>query len=203
VTDTGRTEREGALVAYYDDEVAERLRRELPAERVARRGAFVEQLRSERRRTVLEVGAGPGRDGVAFAASGLDYTGVDLAPASVATCRAAGLDAHVASVLDLPFVDAAFDAGWTMSTLLHVADEDLPAALAETVRVLRPGSPLAVGLWGGGRSVEDHGPRYFRFRTDDEVRAALAAHGEIERWETWEGTHDLHYQYAVVRTPSR
>jgi ubiquinone/menaquinone biosynthesis C-methylase UbiE len=46
------------------------------------------------------------------------------------------------------FDDRSFEAGWTMSTLLHIADEDLDAALAEVVRVLRPESPLAIGLWG-------------------------------------------------------
>jgi SAM-dependent methyltransferase len=175
---------------------------------VARRGGYVEQLRAEGRRSVLEVGTGPGRDGTAFARAGLDYTGVDLAPASVSVCRELGLDVRVASVLDLPFADGAFDAGWTMSTLLHVADADLDAALAEIVRVLRPAAPLAVGLWGG-RDLEEgprgeptHGPaRFFSFRSDERVRAALGRHGTIERWETWEGDSDLRYQFAVLRTP--
>lgn len=208
MTGTARAQRERDLVAYYDSEVQERAGRELPADRVVRRGAYVEQLRAEGRRSLLEVGAGPGRDGAAFAAAGLAYTGVDLAPAGVAFCRSVGLDAHVASVLDLPFADATFDAGWTMSTLLHVADADLDAALAELVRVLRPAAPLAVGLWGG-RDLEEgphgestYGPaRFFSFRSDEKVRAALGRHGTIERWETSEGSADLHYQYALLRTP--
>jgi SAM-dependent methyltransferase len=207
VTDTGRMRRERDLVAYYDNEVHERAGRELAADRVARRGAFVERLRAEGRRSVLEVGTGPGRDGTALARAGLDYTGVDLAPASVAVCRDLGLDVRVASVLDLPFADGTFDAGWTMSTLLHVADADLDAALAEIVRVLRPAAPLAVGLWGG-RDFEEglHGEpkdgpaRFFSFRSDEKVRAALERHGTVEIWETWENTSDLHYQFAVLRT---
>jgi SAM-dependent methyltransferase len=157
---------------------------------------------------VLEVGAGPGRDGTAFTEAGLAYTGVDLAPASAGACRARGLDVRVASVLELPFASGAFDAGWTMSTLLHVADADLDAALAEIVRVLRPAAPLAVGLWGG-RDLEGpggeatHGPaRFFSFRSDEKVRAALERHGVVERWETWPGASDLHYQFAVLRTPA-
>jgi SAM-dependent methyltransferase len=138
--------------------------------------------------------------GAVFARAGLDYAGVDLAPASVAACRADGLDVRLASAVDLPFADAAFDAGWTMSTLLHVADADPDTAMAEIVRVLRPGAPLAVGLWGG-RDLEEDGPRYFSFRSDEKVRAALARHAAIESWDTWEGTSDLHYQFAVLRTP--
>ena len=201
--------RENDLVSYYDNEVHERARSELPAERVARREEFIELLAAEGRSSVLEIGAGPGRDGAAFVAAGSAYTAVDLAPASVAACRSLGLDAHVASVLDLPFPDATFDAGWTMSTLLHVADADLDAALAEIVRVLRPAAPLAVGLWGGGEDTEgpqgdaDHGPaRFFSFRTDERVRRALARYGQVERWVTWQGRRSLHYQYALVRTPT-
>jgi SAM-dependent methyltransferase len=209
VTETARVQRERDLVTYYDNEVHERVGRELPADRVARRGAYIEQLRAEGCRSLLEVGSGPGREGTAFAQAGLAYTGVDLAPASVAVCRSIALEAHVASVLDLPFADATFDAGWSMSTLLHVADADLDAALDEIVRVLRPGAPLAVGLWGG-RDLDEgphgegtHGPaRFFSFRTDDHVRAALGRHGAIEQWETWQGSSDLHYQYAVLRTPA-
>jgi len=122
VTDTGRLQRERDLVAYYDNEVQERAGREQPADRVARRGSFVEQLLAEECRSVLEVGTGPGRDGAAPARARLDYTGVDLAPASVAACRTIGLDVRVASVLDLPFADGTFDAGWTTwdgSTELH------------------------------------------------------------------------------------
>ncbi len=208
VTDADRMQRERDLVEYYDNEVQERAGRELPGDRVARRGAYTEQLRAEGRRSVLEVGAGPGRDGTALAQAGLDYTGVDLAPASVAACRGLGLDVRVASVLDLPFADATFDAGWTMSTLLHVADADLDAALAEIVRVLRPAAPLAVGLWGGRDLAEGphgeatYGPaRFFSVRSDEKVRAALGRHGTIERWETWADESDLHYQFAVLRTP--
>jgi SAM-dependent methyltransferase len=198
--------REWDLVTYYDSEVHERAGRKLPVEREARRGEYVAQLTAEGRRTVLELGAGPGRDGVAFAEAGFTYTGVDLTPASVAACRAAGLDAQIASVLDLPFPDATFDAGWTMSTLLHVADADLDDALAEILRVLRAGALLAVGLWGGQEIDEGpqgdatHGPaRFFSFRTDERVRELLSRHGGIENWATWPGQRGLHYQYAILR----
>lgn len=203
-----RAERESDLVAYYDNEVQSRLGRDLPSERVARRSSFSELLGREGLKSVLEIGSGPGRDGQAFASAGFAYTGVDLAPNSVAACRALGLDARVASVLELPFEDASFDAGWTMSTLLHVADSDLDAALAEITRVLRPGAPLAIGLWGdavgGERHWEDDRgfgpPRFFAIRTDDSLMTTLRRHGTVEHWQTWDGGDGLHYQWAVLRT---
>ncbi|GAB2633001.1 class I SAM-dependent methyltransferase [Nocardia goodfellowii] len=206
-----RARREAELVAYYDNELHERADRALPTARVARRTKFVDLLLREEVDSVLEVGAGPGRDGAVFAAAGLAYTGVDLAPQSAVIARSLGLDVRVASVLDLPFEDATFGAGWTMSTLLHVADGDLDAALAEIIRVLRPGAPLAIGLWGnetGGEYHWDdssaHGPaRFFSIRTDDTLRTTLARHGTLEEWLTWRDGGSMHYQWAVLRTAQR
>src|SRR4051812_2659475 len=106
--DSARRQREADLVAYYDAEVRDRGDRLLPPHRLAQRDAFLTLLKEEGLTRVLEIGSGPGRDGEALVAAGLTYTGVDLAPESVNACRAIGLDAHVASVLELPFEDASF-----------------------------------------------------------------------------------------------
>ena len=197
------------LVAYYDNEVHRRATRELPAKRRERRSSFVELLRSEGRQSLLELGAGAGRDGEAFALAGLTYTGIDLAPQSVAVCKALGLDTHVASALELPFGDGAFDAVWTMCTLLHIPGSDLPTALSEIARVLRPGAPAAIGLWGAqteGEELWDDGTgfgpaRFFSFQTDEALRTTLGAYGEVEQWDTWPGPDKHHYQWSVIRTP--
>ncbi|MBF6130706.1 class I SAM-dependent methyltransferase [Nocardia brasiliensis] len=202
-----RTQREADLIAYYDNEIGQRAVRELPQARVLRRAEYLELLRREGITDLLEIGCGPGRDGIAFADAGLAYTGVDLAPQSVATARSLGLDARQASVLQLPFEDASFGAGWTMSTLLHIADIDLDAALTEILRVLRPGAPLAIGLWGDEQASEQlrdngsgHGPaRFFSIRTDAALQAVLQRHGTLEQWLTWPGTDNWHYQWAILR----
>jgi SAM-dependent methyltransferase len=208
-----RRRREQDLRSYYDAELPTRARRAVDPERAARRDRFMRLLAIERRRTLLEVGCGPGRDGEHFARAGLEYVGVDLAPAAVAYCRRLGLRAEQASVLELPFDDASFDAGWTMSTLLHVADDDLQAALSELARVLAPGAPLVVGLWGGAPREELHNdgttrrpPRFFAVRSDDGLRHALSTIGSIAAFDTWphpEPDSGLHYQLAEVRIERR
>jgi SAM-dependent methyltransferase len=203
--------------AYYDAEATDRARRPVPSWRTAAQQEFLARLAEERWRTVLEVGCGPGRDGEAIAAAGLAYTGVDLSPGMVEVARSAGLDAHVASATDLPFGDHAFDAVWSMSTLMHLDDAELAAALSEIVRVLVPGGLFAVGMWGAaeltvgklaGPAAEPgkaYGPpRYFHRRTDTMVRERLGEHGEIESWWTRPSSpgSSHRYQYAVVRTSS-
>ncbi|MFG1816672.1 class I SAM-dependent methyltransferase [Kribbella sp. NPDC049174] len=211
MTTDGRAQRESDLISYYTNEVRDRQDRELPDSRVRVRAAYLRHLAAEGRRSVVEIGCGPGRDGEAFAEAGFAYTGVDLAPASVEACRSLGLNAQVGSVLELPFEDATFEAGWTMSTLLHVADADLDQALAEIVRVLRPGAPVGIGLWGdevGGERVwqdeSGFGPgRFFSIRTDSVMQEALARHGTVEQWLSWrDGDGPMHYQWAVLRTPA-
>lgn len=174
------------------------------------RAQFIELLAVEGRQTVVEVGTGPGVDAQAFLALGLGVSGVDLSPEHVRRAREAGVEAYVASVLDLPFVDDSFDAGWTMSTLLHVADADVDRALAELVRVLQPEAPLAIGLWGGQdwegtRQLDDIEPRrFFSLRSDDRLREIVGRHGSVERFDTWtgEGT-SWTYQALVLRLPPR
>jgi SAM-dependent methyltransferase len=201
-----RESRERELAAWYDGEVERRAARELPDRRTAGRDRFAAQLAGEGRRSVVEIGCGPGRDGAAFTAAGLAWTGVDLAPASVEHCRGMGLDAHVAPVHALPFADAAFAAGWSMSTLMHVAEVDVDAALAELVRVLEPGAPVAIGTWGAAVAREGPvpvgvgEPRFFSLRTDDAWRAAVERHGTVEEWTTWpDARSDWHYQWLVLR----
>jgi SAM-dependent methyltransferase len=192
---------EEQLRRYYDREMSQRARRPLGEERAAHLADFVRLCRSEGLTSVVEVGCGAGRDGTALSSSGLAYKGLDLSPASVAICRELGLEAHEGSALDLPFAADEFDAGWSMSTLMHLTGDGLTTALAELKRVIRPGGILEVGLWGGDEDREwtDVHGRYFRSRTDDRLRAMLAEVGEVLTFETWSRFDDGgHYQWARV-----
>lgn len=198
---------EADLAAYYDQDAERRAAREIDPERVRRRELFASLLETERRSRLLEVGTGPGRDAAAFLARGLSVSGVDLSAEHVALSRAVGVDAQVASVHELPFADDSFDAGRTMSTLLHVPDTRFDAAMLELRRVLVPGSPLAVGLWGGsdseGPKLDDtiDPPRFFSFRSHERLREMLGRHGVVERFDTWRERGPLQwtYQWCLVR----
>ncbi len=193
------------LLDYYEDEAQSQRRGPVSGYRVELRERFVELLLREGRRTVVDIGAGPASDAAGFVDASICYSGVDLSPANAALGSAAGYDVIAASLFNLPFADATFDAGWSMSTMMHVPEAEAAVAFREVVRPLRRGAPLAVGLWGGelGEIVSTHDSphrRLFSLRTWSRNRALLEAVGEIEHHETWSpGLEGWEYHFAVVR----
>lgn len=215
----GLPDPERDLAVYYDRHAAARNTRSLTPHRVECREWFIRLLKSEHRRSLLELGCGTGVEGVEFVRAGLHYTGVDLSPESVHVARAAGLDASVASGRDLPFADSVFEAAWTMSTLLHVPNSVIHDVVRELVRVTAPGAPIAVGLWSGDDdevlNPEDleEPRRFFSRRSDETVQRIFGEHGVVEHFRTWPegvgvesgpgaGNWEQHYQFLVLRTPS-
>ena len=202
---------EDELASFYDIQAPERAKGNHDPRRVQQRDNFVAMLHSEDRISVIEIGTGTGQHAAALQTAGLTVSGIDLSAENVRHCRDRGIDARQASLFEIPFEDDTFDAGWTMSTLLHVPNARLDAALTEITRVLCPGAPLAIGLWGGA-DIEEYRSRngieierFFSSRSDTRLREALESHVEIEHFETWPDRSpdsNVHYQYCVVRTAS-
>jgi ubiquinone/menaquinone biosynthesis C-methylase UbiE len=100
---------------------------------------------------VLDVGCGQGIDLVEYARAGARATGIDLTPRHVELARghveALGLAAIVVQgdVEQLPFEDACFDLVASNGVLHHTPD--MPAALREIRRVLRPGGETRIAVY--------------------------------------------------------
>jgi SAM-dependent methyltransferase len=100
-------------------------------------------------RSVLELGAGHGRDALFFARRGFEVTAADFSPAASAQLTASAVDQGVAGhvhtlehdVRDpLPLPDASIDAAFAhMLLCMALSTEQIHAAVAEVRRVLRPG----------------------------------------------------------------
>ncbi|UUZ45017.2 class I SAM-dependent methyltransferase [Janibacter limosus] len=156
--------------------------------------------------SVLEVGCGAGRDGTVIRDAGLDYTGVDLSASSINICARQGLRAAQADATSLPFDDSTFDAARSMSTLMHLPNNDLGLALRELARVVRPGGVVEIGVWGHTQNRDWTSPdgRLFRQRSDRALRAELSEVCTVLDFATrdWQ-EDDAHYQWArtEVTTP--
>ncbi len=110
-------------------------------------------------RRVLDLGCGDGALIARLADVGAIVVGIDADPAMVAAARARAPMASLAAAdaLHLPFLDSTFDVVVANTVLCLVGNRR--AALAEAVRVLRPGGVLAIGelgrwsLWAMVRKV--------------------------------------------------
>jgi len=174
--------------------------------KLAERQAFRDRLAPGAR--LLEIGAGAGQDSAYFLAEGCAVVAADLSPAMVELCRSKGIEAYVMDFLHLDFPDGSFDAVYAMSCLLHVPNADLPTVLGAIRSVLRPGGLFFVGVYGGAESREgpiandEHvPPRFFSWRTDEELIGFATAHFEVVDFHPVEHGPDHRYQSLTLRRP--
>jgi SAM-dependent methyltransferase len=168
-------------------------------------GRFVEPLLDAARvregTRLLDLATGPGYAAARAAERGASVVGVDVAAAMVVLAAGLhpGLEFRQADAHELPFDDASFDAVVGNFLILHLGRPE--QAMAEAVRVLRPGGALALTTWdfaervrmfgvfldaiaeAGATPPDDlpAGPDFFRFSANDEFDALMRDHGLEER----------------------
>ncbi len=100
--------------------------------------------------SILEIGIGSGRIALPVAAAGADVIGIDVSGGMLATARERAKEAGLplwlikADAQALPFADGVFDAVLAVH-VLHLLP-DWRAALAEMVRVVKPGGAIIQGV---------------------------------------------------------
>lgn len=110
------------------------------------------RLPADRRARVLDAGGGGGKYGAMIAERGHDVTVLDLSPGMVAEARRRFKDKGLGgafiegNILSLPFPDASFDFVLCEGDPVSYCLDDHPRALAELVRVARPGAPVILGV---------------------------------------------------------
>jgi hypothetical protein len=136
---------------------------------------------------VADVGCGPGHVTAHLAHAGADAAGFDLSEGMVAVARRRfpELRFEVADLRALPSPDDGGD--WAVITawyaLVHLAASELPAAIADLARAIRPGGWVAVAVHEGSevRRVDDWfepGTSLdFTLNTREDVVAAFRAAG--------------------------
>ena len=132
--------------------------------------------------SVLNVGSGPGRDGLMLQEKGLTLTCVDASKAMVELSTARGLTSVEGDFMHLPFKDESFDGVWSYTALLHIPKSEVGKAIEEIVRVLKPNGTFGLGLIEGeGESYRESSgvgqPRWFAYYQEPEMLDLLASHG--------------------------
>ena len=131
---------------------------------------------------VLDVGSGPGRDGLILQEKGVEVTCLDASEAMIALSTSRGLQSVVGDFCALPFPDATFWGVWAYTALLHVPKAEIGTALSEIARVLTTGGVFGLGLIEGDdeKYRESSGinlPRWFSYYQKEEIENLLRMHG--------------------------
>lgn len=194
------------LQLAYDAAVSERSRSKPESWKIAERKRFLQALKHAESQTLLEVGAGHGRDSLYFSRRGLQVTCIDVSRGMVEACLKKGLNAFQMNVLALEFQDDSFDAVYSLNSMLHIPDDLLREALSQIKRVLKPGGRFYYGTYGGERSEgiwqDDHNVprRFFNYYPDIELISILSQYFDLKYFHKVdiEGRKDFHFQSLIL-----
>ncbi|MBM6618009.1 class I SAM-dependent methyltransferase [Bacillus suaedaesalsae] len=170
----------------YNNKAVERDTFEVSKWKAKEREVFLQMLQKERLYSLLEIGAGPGKDSLYFNENGLATISTDLSPEMVRLCKEKGLDAKVMDFANLDAPDNYFDSVWAMNCLLHVPKDQISDVLSEIKRVLKPTGLFFMGVYGGENSEgiwEDdfYTPkRFFSFFEDEGIKQLVSEYFTIE-----------------------
>ena len=155
---------------------------------------------------ILDVGSGPGRDGVILKEKGLEVVCLDASEDMVKLSKERGLESVVGDFMQLPFSEKTFDGAWAYTSLLHVSKLDIDKAFEEIKRVLKEGGILGLGLIEGEKEEyrESSGvnmPRLFSFYKKGEIENILARHGfEIAYFESFKPRSKNYLNFIAKKT---
>jgi len=175
------------------------------------RSKFLSLLLQGKKESLLEIGAGPGKDSAFFQEQGLKVVCTDLSSEMVKLCKQKGLNAHVMDFCNLQIPDNSYDAVYAFNCLLHLPKKELPAVLKAINSVLKSNGLFYMGVYGGydheGIWSEDpyEPKRFFSFYSDERLIRVVNNVFDVysfERISTNEPHSDLHFQSLVLRKRS-
>jgi ubiquinone/menaquinone biosynthesis C-methylase UbiE len=193
------------LVKAYNRYADDRDKREIDAWKIQERDHFVTLLKEQQKRTLLEIGAGTGKDSQSFQESGFEVVCTDGALGMVKLCRKKGLTALVTDFYNLGFTEESFDAIWALNCLLHVPKKELPAVLRGIRSVLKPMGLFYMGVWGGTESEgvwdsDSYTPkRFFSLYPDQQIQTVVADLFEVFYFKAVSFENlELHFQSMIL-----
>lgn len=154
-------------------------------------------------RKILDLGSGPGRDGLMLKNKGLAVVCLDASIKMVNFCKEKGLEAVQGDLLNIPFEGNSFDGVWAYTSLLHIKKDQFDKAVSEIKRVLKADGVIGIGLIEGEGELyrESSGvnkPRWFAFYTKDELEKIFEKHNlEIVYFEEFIPSSKKYLNYIL------
>lgn len=173
------------------------------------RDHFLQAIRKEKRMTLLEIGAGTGRDSLYFQQQGLDVTAIDLSEEMIRLCLSKGLHAQVMDFSRMNFPADSYDAVYALNCLLHVPKAELDSVLRGICKVLKPQGLFFFGVYGGTETEgiweqDTYVPkRFFSMYEDEAIVNVVQQRFQLLDFHTVDmGTGTPHFQSLLLRKPS-
>lgn len=173
------------------------------------RQQFVDLLKKENKKTILELGSGAGLDAKFFQDSGFEVLATDLSDEMIKMCKKRGLSAQEIDLYKLSSLKDKYDGVFSMNVLLHVPRKDLKEVLENIQNALTDNGIFFYGVYGG---VDEETvftdktkmgmPRYFSFLSDETLLSVVGDKFEIidfQKVKRDNKKQDFHFQALLLR----
>lgn len=170
---------------------------------------FVDLLKKENKKNVLELGAGAGLDSLFFKENGFEVLATDLSDEMVKMCQKRGVEATTLDLYDLEKLGRKFDAIFSLNVLLHVPRKDIETVLDEIHSTLNENGIFFFGVYGGieeEKTIIDKSkmglPRFFSFLSDKTILEIVKDKFEVIKFVTIDvqGKQEgFHFQSLFLR----
>ena len=193
------------LKQSYNKYAHVREKNEMQDWKVKPRKSFLEQLLNDGKTTLLDIGAGTGRDSKFFMDNNLDVLAIDLSDEMITLCQEKGIESQQLDFYNIHKIGKNFDAIWSMNSLLHVEKSNLSTVLEEISNTLNHLGLFFMGVYGGEDSEgiweEDvYTPhRFFSFYTDENIKKVASNYFDIISFERIETGGKYHFQSIIMK----
>lgn len=193
------------IIRAYDNDASRRVKARQQSWKKKERRVFLSYLQSEKKRTLLDVGAGTGNDSLYFKKQGLRVTATDISPEHVKYCRKRGVRAILLDMYDLHKLGKKYDAVYSMSSLVHIPKKDMGCVLSKIKRSLNPGGLFYLGMYGGvdieGIYKKDHcrPKRFFALYKTPDLLTIVQKYFKLEYFKSLTPFEDGVFQSLILR----
>jgi SAM-dependent methyltransferase len=194
------------LIESYNHHARERDAYVMDAWKVEERANFLALLQSKNKKSLLEIGAGTGKDSKFFQDTGMNVTCIDLSPEMIKLCQQKGLSAQVMDMTELDFPPNSFDAVYSLNSLLHIPKAEFRIVLENVKQVLKSSGLFYLGVYGSDEEFEDiweedayRPKRFFSFHTDQNIQKTTSEIFELRYFKRipMSGNHP-HFQSLIL-----
>lgn len=170
------------------------------------RDDFVNRLNSEGKKTILDMGAGSGKDALYFSELGFEVMAIDIADKMVEKCLEKGIDAKLCDLYDVKTLNKKFEAIYSMNVMLHVPRIDLDMVLSNIVEIMKKDGLFFYGVYSKGDDAEEYIvtennlglPRMFSFLSDETILKVIGKYFKIVEFKKYQCKDPGFYFQALM-----